>query len=62
MTNNFKIGDKVREANHQPSWGQYTLEIVAVPDGKKKRYTVLVTYPNGGTRTKHYSENGLAAA
>lgn len=43
-------------------WSDHTLEVVAVPDGKKKRYTVFVTFPNGGSRTSHYGEKALARA
>tara|TARA_B100001248_G_C27239251_1_gene388579 strand:+ start:290 stop:547 length:258 start_codon:yes stop_codon:yes gene_type:complete len=43
-------------------WSDHTLEVVAVPDGKKKRYAVRITFPNGHTRTSHYSEKALAAA
>ena len=43
-------------------WSDYTLEVVAVPDSKKKRYTVCVTFPNGGSRTSHYGEKALAWA
>jgi len=43
-------------------WSDYTLEVVAVPDGKKKRYTVLRTFDCGDTRVSHYGEKSLAAA
>ena len=43
-------------------WSDHTLEVVAVPDGKKKRYTVFVTFPNGGSRTSHFLLKRLAAA
>jgi len=43
-------------------WSDYTLEVVAVPDGKKKRYTVLRTFDCGDTRVSHYGEKSLAGA
>lgn len=43
-------------------WSDHTLEVVAVPDGKKKRYAVRVTFPCGRTRTSHYGEKALARA
>lgn len=44
------------------AWSDYTLEIVAVPDGKKKRYAVLRTFDSGETNTSHYGEKVLALA
>jgi len=43
-------------------WSDHTLEVVAVPDGKKKRYAARVTFPCGHTRTSHYGEKALARA
>ena len=43
-------------------WSDHTLEIVAVPDGKKKRYSVRVTFPDGDIRTSYYGEKALAWA
>ena len=43
-------------------WSDYTLEVVAVPDGKKKRYAVLRTFDCGNTRISHYGEKALARA
>ena len=43
-------------------WSDYTLEVVAVPDGKKKRYAVLRTFDSGDTCTGHYGEKALARA
>lgn len=39
-------------------WSDYECEVVAVPDGKKKRYSVLV--PAG--HTAHYGEKSLSKA
>jgi len=44
------------------AWSDYTLEIVAGPDGKKKRYAVLRTFDSGSTNTGHYGEKALALA
>ena len=43
-------------------WSDYTLEVVSVPDGNKKRYSVLRTFDCGDTRTSHYGEKALARA
>ena len=43
-------------------WSDHILEVVAVPDGKKKRYAVLFTADCGGTITRHYGEKALARA
>jgi len=44
------------------AWSKHTLEVIKVPDGKRKRYALLQTFANGKTRIWHKAETTLARA